>query len=69
MELCWIVSLTGIVGNEAADQTRHHEGILLPYSDWYPSFKEKIFEKWKIAWQIRNEKLKTIKITPVLGGV
>ena len=25
---------------------------------------EKIFEKWMIAWQIRDEKLKTIKNTP-----
>ena len=70
VELCWIPSRSGIVGNEAADQmakavtARHREGILLPYLDWYPSLKGKIFEKWKIAWQIRNEKLKTIKNTP-----
>ena len=55
VELCWIPSHTGIIGNEAADQTaesattRHHEGTTLPYSDWYPSLKEKMFEKWKIV--------------------
>ena len=70
VELCWIPSHTGIVGNEAADQTakaataRHHEGILLPYSDWYPTLKEKIFKKWKVAWQISDLKLKAIKNTP-----
>ena len=70
VELCWIPSHTGIDANAAADRaakaatTRPYEVILLPYSDWYPSLKEKIFERWKIAWQMRSEKLKTIKNIP-----
>ena len=58
------------VGNEAADPAakaataRHHKGNLLPYSDWYPSLEGKMFQKLKIALQIRNVKLKIIKYTP-----
>lgn len=70
IEICWIPGHAGIAGNDAADSAakiatnNHPDAIRIPYSDWFPIFKEKIHEKWKNRWQSRQEKLRSVKDVP-----
>ena len=63
LELCWIPSHVGILGNEEADLNAKHTSLqaaqrILQYTDWYPLLKEKLNEKLMRGWRVKPSRLR-----------
>lgn len=72
IQLCWVPSHVEISGNVRADSearraatsTRNILSSYLPYKDYYPTIKTKLWCHWSTIWQnTRNNKLREIKNT------
>ena len=66
LELCWIPSRVGILGNEEADLNvkralfQASQPIRLHYSDWYPLLQENFKEKWMRGWRVKLSELREL---------
>lgn len=65
----WIYSHVVIPGNELADQAAKRasigvpEFICCPYTDWFPSIRQKIYSRWSERWNNGRRHLFYIKST------
>lgn len=70
VELCWIPSHTGILGNERADSAakraagRPPELIPIPQECWRPLVRSAIYNEWIDQWQHATTQLKSIQPLP-----
>ena len=73
VELCWIPSHIGIIGNEKADDAakavlyQHITFLKLPAPDFYPSISQYCSSEWQVSWDsCTSNKLRAI--IPVVGS-
>ena len=66
----WTPSHVGIVGTEFADikvkeaSDRVQECQFIPYTNWYPLIRKRMWESWQQKWNSERKDLKLIKDTP-----
>lgn len=66
----WVPSHVGIANNEKADiaakeaARRPAEFALIPYRDWFPCIKKRIYDLWEEQWCQERRDLQTVKPTP-----
>lgn len=68
--LSWVPSHVGIKENERADcaakeaAKKPAEFVFIPYRDWYPLIKKRVYDLWEEEWNLQRRDLQSIKSRP-----